>query len=425
VSGRLFAASPEERDQFRRLSVLIVTGCVDMIGFAIVLPLLPYYALHLRATPEQIGLMIASFSVAQLLFSPAWGRVSDRYGRRPALLICLTASAVAYVVFALANALWLLFASRLIQGAGGGMTGVAQAYVADTIKPSDRAKALGWLSAASSLGVMLGPVIGSFAARWGQMAPGFVAAGLCLLNLFSAWRWLPESRVAPPGAPHPVRRPVWHAAWSVVRHPQRPVSRFVWIYGAGMLGFSAMTSILALYLQKEFGITERSIGYVFLYVGALSLVMRVALLGPIIHRVGETGAMRLGTVALTLGLLLYPSAASLWVLAAVIPLVPVGTALLFPATTALMSRASDKRELGLTMGVAQTFAGIARVVAPVIATSAFQRFGPSSPFFVAGGIVALVGVLAFRVSAPAAPQATPSEGVVLEGTTPAGGGAPR
>jgi multidrug resistance protein len=406
----------ESRDQFRRLSVLIVTSCVDMIGFAIVLPLLPYYALYLKATPEQIGLIIASFSVAQLLFAPVWGRVSDRYGRRPALLIGLTAAALAYVVFAFANSLWLLLASRLVQGAGGGTTGVAHAYVADTIKPADRAKALGWLSAASSLGVMLGPVIGSFAARWGQMAPGLVAAGLCLANVLYAWRRLPESRVPHPpaaaegaGAP----RPAWGAAWSVIRHPNRPVSRFIGIYGAGMLGFSAMTAILSLYLEREFGITERGIGYVFMYVGALSLVMRSLLLGTIIQRIGEAGAMRLGTVALAVGLFLYPTTDRLWVLALIIPLVPIGTALLFPATTSLMSRVSDRREFGLTLGVAQTFAGLARVVAPLIATSAFQRFGPGSPFLVAGGIVALVGVLAFRVVAPAVPAPTPVDGVPL------------
>jgi multidrug resistance protein len=387
-------AGDASRDQLRRLSVLIAASAVDMIGFGMVLPLMPYYALHLKATPEQIGLLIASFSVAQLLFAPIWGRVSDRYGRRPVLLICLTASAIAYVVFGLATSLLMLFASRLVQGAGGGMTAVAQAYVADTIRPGDRARALGWLSAASSLGVSLGPVIGSFTSRWGQATPGLVAAFLCVVNIWFAWKWLPESRR--PGEHASVRKPVWHGAWEVLRHPGRPVSRYVWIYGAGMLGFSAMTAVLPLYLNFRFGVTERTIGYVFLYVGLLSFVMRSVVLGPVVRRMGELGALRLGTVSLTLGLLFYPSAGTLVLLAAIIPLVPVGTALLFPSTTALMSRASPPAELGLTMGVAQTFAGLARVAAPLIATSAYQRFGEASPFFVAGAIVALVGVLAFR-----------------------------
>jgi multidrug resistance protein len=397
----------ESREQLRRLSVLIVSSCVDMIGFAIVLPLLPYYALHLQATPVQIGMILASFSVSQLLVAPLWGRVSDRYGRRPALIIGLTAAAIAYVVFAFADTLWLLLVSRLVQGAGGGTTGVGQAYVADTIRPADRARALGWLSAASSLGVMLGPVIGSFAARWGQMAPGLVAASLCIANAVYAWRNLPESRDPKTAEALPTRRPVWRAAWEVIQHPERPVSRFMLIYGVGMLAFSSMTSILSLYLEKEFGVTEQTIGYYFLYLGTLSLVMRSLLLGRIIERIGEAGAMRVGTIALMMGLLLFPATRNPWVLAAIIPLVPIGTALLFPATTSLMSRVTDRRELGLTMGVAQTFAGIARVAAPLMATTAFQRFGSGSPFLVAGGIVALVSILAFQVQAPMIPHPTP------------------
>ena len=134
--------------ELRRLSVLIATCFVDMIGFAIVFPLIPFYALRLDATPLDVGLITSAFSAAQILSAPVWGRVSDRYGRRPALIVGLLGSAAAFVVFGLADTLWLLFASRLIQGAGGGTTGVAQAYIADTVAPAQRARALGWLSAA-------------------------------------------------------------------------------------------------------------------------------------------------------------------------------------------------------------------------------------------------------------------------------------
>src|SRR5205807_4411880 len=180
----------------RRMAVLMAVAFVDMIGLMLVLPLLPLYALHLNASATTIGFLTASFPVAQLLASPVWGRVSDRYGRRPALLVGLTASALAYVVFGFAGALWLLFVSRSVQGLGGGTTGVAQAYVADTMAPKERAKALGWLSAATSAGVIIGPALGSIAARWGQTAPGLVAAALCAINVVFAWRWLPESRPA-------------------------------------------------------------------------------------------------------------------------------------------------------------------------------------------------------------------------------------
>jgi MFS family permease len=391
----------------KRLSVLIATSAIDMVGFAMVLPLLPFYALKLQASAETIGLLIAAFSVAQLAAAPLWGRVSDRYGRRPALMAGLIASALAYAVFAFANSVWLLFLARLIQGAGGGTTGVAQAYVADTIAPRERAQALGWLSAASSLGVMLGPVIGSLAAGLGSAAPGLFATGLCVLNIAFAGTWLPESRA--PTSQVARRTPVWRAIGAVVSQPGSAVPRLIWIYGAGMLGFTAMTSVFALFLEGRFAVTEKTIGYFFFYVGLLSLVLRSLFLGPIVRRVGERGAMRAGTVLLCLGLAIYPFTRSLWMLVGVIPLIPVGTALLFPATTALMSHATEQAELGMTMGVAQTFAGIARVVAPVIATSAFQRFGDSMPFFVAAAIVAGVGVLAFRLPDPAAARPRPAQ----------------
>jgi multidrug resistance protein len=399
-------------NQFRRLAVLIAVNFVDMIGFMIVLPLLPFYALKLQASPETIGRLIASFSIAQLLAAPLWGRVSDRYGRRPALLIGLSASAIAYVVFGLATSVWLLFLSRLVQGAGGGTTGVAQAYVADTVAPADRARALGWLSAATSAGVMVGPAIGSFAAHFGQAAPGLIAAALCVINVIFAWRWLPESNREPVSSTGQLRKPVWHPAYMALRHPGTAISRLLWIYGVGMLAFSSMTSVLALYLGAQFGITEKTIGYVFLYVGVLSFVMRSVLLGPIVDRIGEIWAMRIGTVLLVIGLALYPVPRDFWTLALVIPLVPIGTALLFPATTSLMSRYSASNELGTTMGVAQTFAGLARVAAPILATSTFQRLGHGYPFYVAGGFVALVGIMAFQVDVQGgvAKQATEGAG---------------
>src|SRR3954449_6273614 len=220
---------------------------------------------------------------------------------------------------------------------------------------------------------------------------------ICLINVFFAWKWLPESHrepVARGGAP---RKPPWHPAWVAFRHPTTAIGRLLWIYGVGMLAFASMTSVMALYLGAEFGIDEKTIGYIFLYVGVLSFVMRSLLLGPIVDRIGETWAMRIGTMLLVVGLALYPLPRSLWGLAAVIPLVPIGTALLFPATTSLMSRYSDPRELGTTMGVAQTFAGISRVAAPLLATSLFQRLGHAWPFYVAGGYVALVGIMAFQI----------------------------
>ena len=381
---------------FKSLSVLIAVAFVDMLGFAMIFPLLPFYALDLGISPQSIGLIIASFSIAQLLSAPLWGRVSDRYGRRPALLIGLLASAVSFVVFAFADSFTLLLASRVIQGAGGGTTGVLHAYVADTVSPKDRARSLGWISAATSAGTMIGPVIGSTAAYWGQAAPGLVAACLCFINVVFAWSRLEESATGEKIISQE-RKPIWLAAWTIVRDPRARVSRLIWIYALGMLSFSTFTSVITLFLGMDFNVTERNIGYVFLYVGFLGVFMRTLVLGPAVDRLGEIWTMRIGAVSLIVGLVSYPFATGFWSLAIMMPLMPIGTALLFPSTTAQTSRWAEESELGTIMGTAQSFAGMSRVIAPLIATTLFQQQGHGSPFFVGAGYMVVVLALSFGI----------------------------
>lgn len=387
-----------QRDQFRQLTVLIAVAFIDMIGFMLVLPVLPFYALNMHATPTQVGWILAAFSIAQLVSAPIWGRVSDRYGRRPALLIGLSAAALAYIVFGFANSLLLLFVSRLVQGAGGGTTGVAQAYVADTVRPSDRAKALGWLSSASSAGVIVGPILGTLAGRLGTHAPGLLAATLCIINAVFAWHWLPESKRDLGRAPSGPARSVFAPALQAFLHPRTPVSRLIWIYGAGMLAFAALNGVLPIFLAAQYGVNERTFGFFITYFGVLSLIMRVVLLGPIVDRLGERGTMRLGCLVLIVGFALYPSTHNLWVLAiGIMPLVPIGTALLFPSTTALMSSRVSRAEVGVTMGVAQTFGGVARSIGPVASNRAFQSLGHGWPFFLAAGVIGVVSLLSLGV----------------------------
>ncbi|HJS43269.1 MAG TPA: MFS transporter [Gemmatimonadales bacterium] len=392
----------------KRLSVLMAVCFVDMMGLMLVAPLMPFYALDLKAPDWLVGPLIASFAVAQLISSPIWGTFSDRYGRRPAMLIGLGASAFAYVIFGVATSLWMLFASRIVQGLGGGTTGVAQAYVADTMAPAERAKALGWLSAATSAGVVIGPFIGSAAFTFGRETPGLVAAVLVLINVVFAWAWLPESR-----APHaktesgrviiPQGRPVRQALWEIVRQPTTPAHRVIWIYVVGMLALNIVIGVLALYLKHTFGVSARTIGYFFPIFGVVGVVMRATLVGWFNARYGEIRTMQIGTIALLLGLALMPLPAAILPPMQALPifilfliLVPMGTALLFPASTSLVSQRTDRHELGLVMGAQQTFRGIVSIVGPVVATVAFAALGHGVPLLLAASIVALAAVLAFR-----------------------------
>src|SRR5215475_457150 len=240
--------SNRARDEFRRLAILIAVATLDLTGAAMIFPLMPLYAKGMHIAPLYIGIITASFYVAQLVSAPLWGRVSDKYGRRPALLVGLAGLGAGYLIFGFAHSLWMLIAARVIQGAGGGTTGVTQAYVADTVHPSSRTRSLGWLSAGTNVGTMMGPVLGSWAAAYGQLAPGVLAASLCVVNLVFAFSWLPES--LKPGQVVRKRRPVWRDAWHVVRHPGGDAQRLTIIYAVGMFGQTCMSAVLALFLSE-------------------------------------------------------------------------------------------------------------------------------------------------------------------------------
>jgi MFS family permease len=391
-----------------KLLVLIVTAFLDMVGVLIVVPLLPFYATRLGASPVVYTMLVASFSVAALLSAPVWGRFSDRYGRRPALLIALGASAVAYVVFAYANSLILLFLARIVQGAGGGTVGVIQAYVSDATAPKDRAKALGWLSAATNLGVTIGPALGAVAIRagkhplgfdgWkvtlGHTAPGLLAALLCVLNMGFAYVYLRESRDVSGAASRPrTRGQSFAAVWRVITHSGEPASRLIWIYAIGIGAFMGSMAILALYLSHAFHVTEENIGYFFTFTGAISVLTRAVILGPAVDRFGEAKLSRFGIVMLALGLALTPVARTIPVLAFCVALIPLGTAFTFPCVTALLSRVIPANERGLYMGVQQTFGGVSRVIFPIFAGWVFQALGPAYPFWISAAFVAATLVL--------------------------------
>jgi len=399
-----------------RLVVLMITAFIDMVGLLMVIPILPFYAKSLGAGGLVVGLLVSSFAIAQLVSAPIWGRFSDRYGRRPALLVGLTAAAIAYVVFAFADSLWLLFLSRIVQGAGGGTVSVIQAYVADATRPEDRAKSLGWLSAATNAGVALGPVLGGLSMGIGRHAPGLVAAALCLLNILFASRFLVESRAAGDLAAARATGSTAggrsrEAVGRVVSHPGEPPSRLIWIYAIAMGAFQGVNSMLALLLADRFGVTARTIGYFYTYIGVISVLTRAGVLGPMVDRFGEARLSRYGSILLATGLgslafifpIRDPAAVAAMLggalpaqvvavlpflpLAIAVALLPLGTAFTFPCVTALLSRVIPQQERGLYMGVQQTFGGMARVAFPIFFGLAYDRIN-GAPFLIGAALVA-------------------------------------
>jgi MFS family permease len=376
-----------------KLLVLMITAFVDMVGFAMVLPLVPFYAASMGATGFIVGLLISSFSVAQLLSAPTWGKVSDRFGRRPAVISGLLISAVAYVVFGLAGTLWILLLSRVVQGVGGGTVGVLQAYVADASSPEDRTKGLRWLSAATSAGAVVGPAFGSlFVQWWGHRGPGFGAAGFCILSMLFAWKYLRESKGMRQTAEHAT--PVTSlnveggALTRVITHAGEPAPRLIWIYTIAIGGFYGTAPLLSLLFADRLGVTEKTVGYFVMYFGAMGVLVRAGLLGSAVNRLGEARLARLGLVLLSAGLALVAVAHSYPTTIIAITLMPLGTAFLFPCITALLSRVVPSGERGLYMGVQQTYGGVSRVAFPVLAGFLIDRLGTGSPYAIAAVLVA-------------------------------------
>jgi MFS family permease len=427
--GLLYVLWREVRKIPAKLFTLMATAFVDMVGLLMIIPLLPFYVQTLGGSGVDllgrhfgIGMIIASivaaYTIAQFLSAPLWGRFSDRVGRRPTLLIALGAAAIAYLIFGFAHSLLVLFLSRIVQGAGGGTVGVIQAYVADSTDPKDRARALGWLSATTNLGVALGPVLGSFAIalgkrdlmpgvgtlQMGQAAPGIIAAGLCLLNMIFVARYLKESRdfSEKPQAGE-IRRTSSQAIWRVISHSSEPSSRLIWIYAIAIGAFQGTYTVLALFLNVRFAVTKETIGYFFMYVGAISVFTRVLLLGRMVDWLGEANLSRLGIILLATGVVGMPLSRNLPMLAVAVALIPLGTAFTFPCVTALLSRVISQRERGLYMGLQQTYGGVSRIIAPLFFGWSFDHIGASSPFFFSSAFILATIFLGFGLDKYARP----------------------
>ena len=391
------------------LLVLFVTAFVDMVGLTMIVPLLPYYATDFGASAGVVGLLVSAFSVAQLLAAPAWGRFSDRYGRRPAILTGLLITAFAYVLFGVAGSVPALFLARIVQGIGGGTIGVVQAYVADVAEPAKRTKSLGWLSAITSLGAVAGPAMGSLmVALGGQRMVGYGAALLAVLVAIFAWVYLRESRRLPTAGAAPTVTTGRAAIAHVLSRRGELAPRLIWLYAIAIGAFYGTIQTSPLLLHARLDVTEQTVGYFVMYLGGMGVIVRSAILGRAVDRLGEARLTRLGILCLSAGLALTGAARSYPVLLTGFTLMPLGTAFIFPCLTGLLSRAVPSRERGLYMGVQHLFGGVSRVAFPVAAGLLMDRFDVGVPFWIAGVLVLAGLPLTRGIGTESLPAAAPA-----------------
>src|SRR4030095_9167503 len=267
------------------LIVIFTTVFIDLVGFGIVIPVLPFYAegTIFNATPRTVGLLFASYSVMQLIFSPILGGLSDKYGRRPVLFLSIIGTGIGFLILGLANSLWMLFAGRILDGITGGNISTAQAYIADITTKENRAKGMGLIGAAFGLGFIFGPAIGGILSRWGVHVPFFFAAGLCFANAVLLYFTLPET-VTPD---HPARTSATRGRGisQLIRSLKQPRLTFVLvIYFLFIVAFSIMTTSFALYTMFRFGYDAQHTGYLFAYVGLIAVIVQGGLIGKLVKR---------------------------------------------------------------------------------------------------------------------------------------------
>jgi multidrug resistance protein len=387
------------------LAIIFVTVFIDLVGFGIIIPMLPFYAEAYGASALQIGLLATSFSLMQFLFAPVWGRLSDRFGRRPIILTGLLGSAVSYFAFGLADSLAMLFVARIVAGIAGANIPTAQAFIADSTTAENRAKGMGLIGAAFGLGFTLGPAIGGFLSQWGYHMPAFFAAALSMANFVAGWFLLPESLARDKrGARQRAGRVA--AFQTALARPALPLVLLMSFIV--MMAFSAFESMFALFAGARFGYGATTIGYLFAWVGIVLALVQGVLVGRVVPRVGEHRLVPAAILLMALALAGHALAPNVPTLMAAMGLLAVGMGFNSPATLSMVSRLADPSDQGATLGVSQSLASLARIVGPVWGGLVFDWFGIAVPILAASGLmlvacaISLVAVRGFRAEQAAA-----------------------
>jgi DHA1 family tetracycline resistance protein-like MFS transporter len=353
------------------LLVIFITVFIDLIGFGIVIPVLPFYVegTKFNASPSTVGLLFASYSIMQLIFTPILGRLSDRYGRRPILLISLLGTGMGFLILGFATTLWMLFAGRIIDGISGGNISTAQAYIADITTPENRAKGMGLIGAAFGMGFIFGPAIGGILSRWGNHVPFLFAAGLAFSNALLLYFTLPET-VTPD---HPARASAASGRWAQLAQAlkQSRLAFILLIYFLFVIAFSIMTTTFGLFTMFRFGYDAHDTGWLFVFVGLIGAVIQGGLIGRLVKTFGEVPLVVTGALLFSGSLFAIPFTGpqtGLLALLAVGATFSIGNSLSTPALTGLASKSVGRGEQGGVLGITQSVASLSRTIGPLIAS---------------------------------------------------------
>lgn len=372
------------------LVIIFITVFIDLLGFGIIIPLLPFYAESFGASALTIGLLGTSFSLMQFLFSPIWGRWSDRIGRKPIILVGLMGSCVSYLALALAGSLPMVFLARIIGGIAGANIPTAQAYIADVTTPENRAKGMGMVGAAFGLGFIFGPAIGGVLSRFGASTPMWCASALCLANFVAALVLLPESRKVGDDVKSLGRMEAFRHAFG-----KPTLLLLLMLYFLVTMAFSGFESTFALFSEASFGFTASSIGFVFAFIGVVLSLVQGLLVGKVVPRLGERRLIPLAIFSIALGIGLLPFVWSVPTLLVALGFLALGMGFNSPSMSSMISRLTDANDQGGILGLASSLASLGRVVGPAWGGFLYDRYGMRTPYLSAAALMFVAFVVAF------------------------------
>lgn len=394
------AAGPSVKAD-RPLLIIFLIVLVNLLGFGIIIPLLPFYATRMGASAMVVGLLFASYSVAQMLAAPILGDLSDRYGRRPVLIFSLIGTVVSFAMMAMAGSLAMLFAARIIDGLSGGNISTARAYVGDVTTVENRARGFGLLGAAFGLGFVFGPALGGALSHISYTAPVWGAALVALAATALAWVWLPETvhrATARSGS-------AWREVGVMLRRPV--VGRLLAIDFLYWTTFAAYQTTFALFGARRFGFDVPHTGYILAVVGMVTVLVQVIVIGPAVRRFGERGTLSGGLTLAGIGLAV--AAAShhvVWFFLAAVP-GSAGVALVIPTLTSLLSQSASRQDQGRIQGVSSSLEGLGRTVGPLWGNGVLQVASEGAAFGSAAAVLLATALLSARVRGAGASSTAP------------------